>query len=477
MRKLILITGAIIVIFIVAVTALVLFVDVESYRHKVEAAASDALGMNFRIKGRMGLSLYPAIGVKLDEIELINRGSSIASAERLRIRLELFPLLKKELHITRLEIIRPSFSIKRDLKGRFNFESSGKKSKGSEGNDGLYTMRKLLISEGTLVYSDAKSKQEVTLSGFDITLKNLTARTGKGIAPLKNISFEGELIANKMSMKEITASQLTCQVSAKNGEFVLDPISIQAFGGNGKARVRVDLSGKSQLIELEHKLSRFSIEKFLDSVSRKHVLTGKMDYSLKLTMEGNTSRDMKKSMKGNISLRGKDLVLNNLDLDRLLAQYEKSQTFNLVDVGAFFLAGPIGTTLTKGYDFKGVYQKTKTGEKGMISRLVSDWKVKKGIAEAIDVAFTTKHNRIAVKGKTDFVHERFDNVTVALLDKKGCAKFRQRISGPFKKPEIGKTDVLMSIVGPVLSLFEKTKEFVYGKKCQVFYRGSVKHPG
>jgi AsmA protein len=215
MRKLILITGSIIVIFIVAVTALVLFVDVESYRHKVEAAASDALGMNLRIKGRMGLSLYPVIGVKLDEIELINRGSSIASAERLRIRLELFPLLKKEVHITRLEIIRPSFLIKRDLKGRFNFESSGKKSKGSEGNDGLYTMRKLLISEGTLVYSDAKSKQEVTLSGFDITLKNLTSRTGKGIDPLKNISFEGELIANKVSLKEITASQLTCQVSAK----------------------------------------------------------------------------------------------------------------------------------------------------------------------------------------------------------------------------------------------------------------------
>jgi AsmA protein len=165
-----------------------------------------------------------------------------------------------------------------------------------------------------------------------------------------------------------------------------------------------------------------------------------------------------------------------MNLDSLLSNIGKSQNFSLVDVGAFFLAGPLGTVLTKGYDFEGVYKEIRGGQ-GIIKKLVSEWRIKNGIAEAEDVALSTQRNRVAMKGGLDFVNSLFDGVTVAALDEKGCAKFSQKIHGPFRKPQIEKISTLSTVVGPGVKLFEKMQKFVGWGKCKVFYKGSVKHPG
>jgi len=164
-----------------------------------------------------------------------------------------------------------------------------------------------------------------------------------------------------------------------------------------------------------------------------------------------------------------------IDLDRVLETYEKTQRVSLVDLGAFFITGPLGTLLTKGYDFGSVYA-ASLGGKSTIQILVSDWRVKNGVAEAQDVAFSTKENRVAMKGRLDFVKERFDDVTVAVVDEKGCVRFTQKVHGSFEHPQVEKVSTLKSLAGPVLNLFEKTSELLKGGECEVFYAGSVKHP-
>jgi AsmA protein len=174
---------------------------------------------------------------------------------------------------------------------------------------------------------------------------------------------------------------------------------------------------------------------------QKESIHGKLDLKSHLTMKGKNANEMTRTAQGEISLRGQNLVLQSLDLDRVLEKHEKSQRFNLVDVGAFFIAGPLGTVLTKGYDFGSVYKESLGGE-GAIRKLISDWKVKNGIAEAEDVAFTTRKNRVALKRRLDFVHDRFEDVTVAVLNTNGCATYSQRIHGSFKKPQIDKPSSL-----------------------------------
>jgi AsmA protein len=77
-----------------------------------------------------------------------------------------------------------------------------------------------------------------------------------------------------------------------------------------------------------------------------------------------------------------------------------------------------------------------------------------------------------MRGSLDFVNREFDDVTVAILDHKGCARVEQRIRGPFGKPEVEKPNVLASLTGPISSLFGKAKKLL-GGNCEVFYEGSV----
>jgi AsmA protein len=112
----------------------------------------------------------------------------------------------------------------------------------------------------------------------------------------------------------------------------------------------------------------------------------------------------------------------------------------------------------------------------MIPMLVSDWKIERGVAQAHDVAMTTKERRVALRGGLDFVNERFNDVTGALIDARGCAEVRQKIRGPFLKPVVDKPNILTSLAGPALKLLRKGSKFFPGNACDVFYAGLVVPP-
>jgi AsmA protein len=95
---------------------------------------------------------------------------------------------------------------------------------------------------------------------------------------------------------------------------------------------------------------------------------------------------------------------------------------------------------------------------------------------ARDVALATGKHRVALQGELDFVNEKFDDVTVALIDAEGCTKVRQTIQGSFQKPEVEQPSVLKTLTGPVRKLIKLGKELFPGGECEAFYAGSVAAP-
>jgi AsmA protein len=182
---------------------------------------------------------------------------------------------------------------------------------------------------------------------------------------------------------------------------------------------------------------------------------------------------MKRTADGEVTLRGENLSITGVDLDRTFSRYEASQSLNLVDVGAFFIAGPFAPLITKGYNFASLFR--ESGGSSRIRMLVSHWKVERGIARARDVAMATNEHRVALTGSLDFPNERFDDVTMAVVDGKGCVTVRQKIRGSFQKPIVEKVNVIQSVAGPVIKLFKQAKK-ILGGKCEVFYAGSVAPP-
>jgi len=461
--------GGLFALLILAVAALVFFADVNAHKPWLEAVASDALGMEVRIAGKLGIGFFPGFHVTLEDVTIRNRGADVASAKETILGIELLPLLHKEVRVVKIGMKRPRVSIEQDSDGKFNFEER----KETNGSRFFLDAKRISLSDGVLVYTDKITGEVFEAGDFKLDVSRLRFTGGKTPGFLKNLSFAGEFACKEFHKGGVAVSNLKLHIEGKDGVLDLNPVTMRLFGGQGSGSLRADLSGSVPRYHVRYSLSRFRIEEFLKALSPGKIAGGSMDFSSSLSTQGKTMHEMKRNANGEVSLRGENLMLDGIDLDRTFSRYEASQSFNLVDVGAFFFAGPFGPLITKGYNFGSLF--VGSGGSSRIGVLVSDWKVERGIAQAKDVAMATNENRIALVGSLDYVNQRFNDVTVAVVDGKGCAKLRQKIRGPFRKPEVEKVSVLQSAAGPLLNLFKQAGK-LFRQPCEVFYAGSVAPP-
>ncbi len=472
-KKVFFITTGVIALVVFAIIVALLH-NMQAYKPQIEAAASNALGMDVRIKGRLGIALFPEFGISLKDISVRNGGADVATIEKMRIGLKLIPLWRREVQISRVGLIKPVFSIVRYKNGIFNFEKPGSTLSGKP-----LAVKKISISRGRLVYSDEQSSKRIEADDFDVTMRNLSYSGTEGTEPFKNASFAGNIRCKTLTINNFTLTNLVMRTAGGKGILDVNPVSMDIFGGTGKGSIHADVTGLSPHYRVITTFNRFRIEELIQRFSPGKIpqksIEGTVNFSADLAATGRSADEVKRSLSGDLSLNGEDLMLYSIDIDALVAKYERSQNFNLVDVGAFFLAGPFGPVLTKSYNFGSLYEESQGG-KGIIKKLVSIWKVKKGIAEATDVALASKNHRIAMKGGLNFINDRFIDVTVAVLDKRGCAVYSQKVHGPFGKPQIDKASIFQSITGSVSNALEDAWKFIRGEKCRVFYSGSVTQP-
>jgi len=464
------IVGGFVGFLVLVVMAALLFMDVNVYKPRLEAAASGSLGMEVRVGGRLGIGFFPGLLLTLEDVHIRNRGTEVASAREARLGIDLLPLLRKHVRIGKIALKQPRISIERDRDGTSNFE----RPEAAGGTLPALELVNVSLSNGTLRYNDKQSGVGFEAVGCSLDVRRLRLAGGKSPDFMKTLSATANLACGEIRTKDFAVSDLKLSVAGKGGVFDLKPVVMRVFGGKGSGSIRADYSGAVPLYDVRYSLSQLRIEEFLKTLSPNMVAEGSMDFSANLSMQGKTVNEMKQTAEGQISLRGENLTLHGRDLDKEFARYESSQNFNLVDVGAFFFAGPVGLAVTKGYNFASIFQ--GSGGRSEIRMLVSDWKVEHGVAQAQDVAMATNKNRVALRGGLDFVNQQFNHVTVALVDAKGCAKVRQRIRGSFRKPVVEKPNILTSITGPAVKLLKKGAELFPGGECDVFYAGSVAPP-
>ena len=463
------------VITLVVFAGIVAFLlNIKAFKPQIEAAASTALGMDVRIKGRMSIALFPGFGLSLKDVNVQNRGLDVVTIEKVRIGLKLIPLAMNEFQISRVGLIEPVFSIVRYKNGMSNFDKPPPTPSGKP-----LAVKKISISQGNLVYTDETSGEKIEVNNFDLILRDFSYNETASAEPAKSISFTGNTRCKTLKIYNFTLMNLVMRAVGEKGILDINPLSMNIFGGTGNGSIHVDLTGPSPRYRAVYTLNQFWIEELFQIYSPKEIpekfIEGQTDFSADLTAMGKSADEVKRSLNGNLSLNGEDLMLYDIDIDALIMKYERSQNFSLVDVGAFLLAGPFGPALTKSYHLASLYEESQGG-KGIIRKLVSVWKVKNGIAEARDVAFASTKQRIAMKGGLNFINERFVNVTVAALDKRGCAIYSEKVHGPFGKPQIEKESIFKSIASPLLNPMGDAWKFIQGEECAVFYSGSVAHP-
>lgn len=161
--------------------ALVFLVPMETYRGPIESAARSATGRDLRINGALALSLYPAIGIKAENVTFANaeggKGDFMATMESLVVGLELIPLLSGDLRVSELVLTNPVVHLEVDKAGNPNwrFGEAEPAAPSEEGGAiaGLENMSfgDVRISGGSFTYDNFKTGAHETLSNVDLDVE------------------------------------------------------------------------------------------------------------------------------------------------------------------------------------------------------------------------------------------------------------------------------------------------------------------
>lgn len=462
-----LVTGAVLAC---AALAAVLLIDGDRYRERLETEVSQALNLEVRFKGPIGVRFTPGLRIRFTDVSVSRRGEPIATVGDVLLGMELMPLFRRELRVRTVALLEPTLSVARDRAGGFNFglpEALGARLR-------ALGLEEVSFVRGTLRFDDEQSGEKIEARDCSLDLRDLQVAASEQEEALRSISFLADLACAEVQSGKLIASGFRAEGKASDGRVMFDPVALQLFGVSGGGNLQVDFTGESPALQLVFALAQFPLQAFLKQVADDSIAEGRLDFSAELTMQGGSAREMVRNLNGQFSMRGEDLVLNGIDLDESIARFEASQSFNLVDVGAVFLAGPIGLVATQGYRFGSLAM--SSGGRSEVRELVSDWRVAQGIAQAQDVALATSGNRLAARGRLNFVEARFDGLTVAVVDAKGCATVEQELRGNFASPEASTPNIFALLTGPARGLIQRGVDLIAERDCEVFYAGVVVSP-
>jgi len=113
--------------------------DPNDYKADIVRIVKEKTGRTLKLKGDIGLTFYPMLGMKLREVSLSERKSDreFARVARATVAVKLIPLISKEVIIDAIEVKGLRATIVRDKSGRYNFDDltgAGQKKPGEHGD-------------------------------------------------------------------------------------------------------------------------------------------------------------------------------------------------------------------------------------------------------------------------------------------------------------------------------------------------------
>jgi len=164
-----------VVVLVGAAVALPLLLDVERYRGRIEAALASATGWQAEI-GRIGFSVWRGLVLTVSPVRLTAPGdASRLEVETLEIRAAVLPLLRGQLEIKSVDLVRPNIHLVRPTQAAGWVVPSGQARAGSApsaqgGTPVEVTIGTVRITDGALVLEDRASAPPWTVTLDDVAV-------------------------------------------------------------------------------------------------------------------------------------------------------------------------------------------------------------------------------------------------------------------------------------------------------------------
>ena len=180
-------------------------IPLDVYRGQIESRASAALGREVHVRGSMGLTIYPQLGISLGDVSIANakgaRHPQMVEVKSVVVGAKLMPLLSRRLEITEVLLQNPVIHLEVNRAGVSNWQlGAEKQAKAGETNSRIASVGvgRLKVEGGEVSYDDAASGTSQSIKDVDFTLAlPLTTATNVRVP----LSFSGGFIYNGQPLK------------------------------------------------------------------------------------------------------------------------------------------------------------------------------------------------------------------------------------------------------------------------------------
>ncbi|VAW82107.1 hypothetical protein MNBD_GAMMA12-95 [hydrothermal vent metagenome] len=255
------ILGVVAILVMLAIT-LYIIVDPNDYKKEIASLVKAETGYSIKINGNIALSVFPWIGVEVNDVEIANppgfKGKRLAHVARLDINAKLFPLFASRLVTNKITIRGLHLSLQVNRKGESNWEGAQNKLTGPKPlprkNDKVnFNINGLAITEADIKYQNKKSGGQHTITNLSLE----TGRIGTGELEALRISLQYKSGARKKALKISFKSKLALDTNSdvlylRDVTLKLGSTSFTGFlkGSNISSQAEFDGQIKSDVFDL-----------------------------------------------------------------------------------------------------------------------------------------------------------------------------------------------------------------------------------
>ena len=175
MKKVLIGTGAVVVLLLVAAVVAPSFIDWNAYKPEISAQVEKALGRKLTIDGDIDLSLLPSPALAVAGVRLANiqgaRDPDMVRLEELRVKVGLRELLRGRIAVDSVVLRRPVIALEVLPDGRASWDflpaaeaeqpkETAPASVPSSGGGVDFALQNLQIEEGTVIFRDAAGREQ-----------------------------------------------------------------------------------------------------------------------------------------------------------------------------------------------------------------------------------------------------------------------------------------------------------------------------
>ncbi|MBK8187093.1 MAG: AsmA family protein [Cellvibrio sp.] len=293
MKKLLKMVGAIFLLVLLAIVALIVFVDPNRFKPSIESLAKNQ-NIALSIEGDLSWKLWPSIGLGAETVtlgSLVESEKRLAEIEQMSLLLALAPLFSGNFQADHLVLSGVKLNLAVDQKGKTNwsFLTDSKTAEPVPTNTSESSLNmnieKISIENSQITYLDEQTKQSIQLSDFNLHLKDvntqeklfpvsvttgITVKTGSD--PEIRLSLDlGNQIKMDKQFKSLQLSDGKLQLEILGKKNVAIPLiyDLQVSGLQNKMSYKGNL--KLELISLRDLLTHFDVQ--LETANKEAVST------------------------------------------------------------------------------------------------------------------------------------------------------------------------------------------------------------